>query len=132
MVRAALRRAISVTPSRKVGTRRTSVVENFIVRGPAGAVHFALALNWYVGEPATQMKNDYPPRGITLSVHSTTARPGFPLAGIPRCEWLGAGAACWTANLPELVAEDLAQGMLYRGDVAIWEELERLYRSRLS
>lgn len=99
------------------------------VQGERGAVHLEVALNWFVGELNAKTREEYPPQGIALLVHRRTPanRPGFPISeGL--CEWLG-GEQCFPDRLPG--ADDLALDLRDRGDEAVWEQLEQLYRERL-
>lgn len=128
----ALARVMRVVPSVRRASSVTSAKLELGLRGPAGAVHLEVALHWYVGELPGQARDELPPQGIGLHVHRRTPadRPGFPTSeGL--CIWL-AGVQCFPEHLAESLASDLALDLRDRGDEAVWEQLERLYRERLS
>ena len=121
-------RVFRIRPARRAAAVLKSAMLDLGVQGELGAVHLEIALNWFVGELPAKTREEYPPQGVALLVHRRTPadRPGFPVSE-GRCEWLGEW--CFPDRLPG--AQDLALDLRDRGDAAVWEQLEHLYRDRL-
>lgn len=126
----ALSRIFRLVPARRLpsGTLVTAKLD-LGLQGAAGAVHLEVALNWYVDEHPAHARLEHPPQGTGLYLHRRTAvGQSFPLpAG--RCEWLGF-EPCFPESLSFVLAGDLALDLRDRGDEAVWQLLEQLYREK--
>lgn len=125
-----LSRVFRIRPARRLDTVLKSAALDMGVQGDRGAIHLEVALNWFTGELPAKTRQEYPPQGVALVVHRATPaddRTFYVTAG--PCEWLG--VQCFPVYLPVVTAQDLALDLRDRGDDAVWEQLDQLYRERL-
>ena len=103
-----------------------------VLKGPAGAVSFAVLTDWYLPEVAAELTGkghgDFEAHGAGLDYHSLVPTREGQNPGKPCC-WLDDRPGYCDGSVT--ASDQILERLIREGSDAVWEELERFYGDRL-